>query len=272
MHKSTKLAPKTRKIIYVEWCKSHGSFRSLARRYHVDKNIIKKVVTYGRLGDFSIHDSTNKRYRTLEYGLRRLSKTEALIEKRQKRHVKRQTWIDKEVPGELIHVDTKRLRSAFGEPKGLARSSREALYVGIDDASRFLVADILPEKTGDASAIFLETCTMRMPFLISCHYSDNGSEFKGSVTHPLSVSCNLYGIKQRFTKPRHPWTNGKAERVIRTLLEEWLIETRGLNKTERRLSLYRYVEYYNHERPHRSLKGLTPFQKLMSLLESGDNA
>lgn len=269
MHKSTKLTPKTRSIVYREWCKSKGSFRSLGLRYHVDKNVIKKVIIMGRLGDFSIHDSTNRRYRTIEYGLRRLSRTEERLKKRDAR--RHGIWTDKDAPGELVHLDTKKLPYLKGEKKERA-FARQILFVAIDDATRFLFADILPDKTGDSAALFFETCSLRFPFPVQCHYSDNGSEFKGNETHPVATLCSLLGVKQKFTQPRHPWTNGKAERVIRTLMEEWLTFEESTTHEERRRSLYRYVDRYNHQRPHRSLEGKTPVEVLTKLLESGDNA
>lgn len=272
MHKGTKLAPKTRTIIYQDWCRNRGSFRSLGRRFHVDKNIIKIVVVRGRLGDFSVHDSGNKRYRSIEYGLRRLARTEERVRKRLARRQRRGIWVDRGVPGELVHADTKRLPYATDQKKGLGISARETLFVLVDDASRWLYADILPDKTGECAALVLETAALRLPFLIGCHYSDNGGEYKGGLTHPVQTLCLQLGIVRKFTKVRHPWTNGKAERVIRTLLEEWLIYTRSMTKDERRRSLYQYIDRYNHDRTHRSLHGLTPAQKLISCLEGGDNA
>src|SRR3989344_1186190 len=270
MHKSTKLTPKMRGEIYREWCRSRPSFRSLGLKYHVDKNVVRKVVSLGRLGDFSVHDSANRRYRTIEYGLRRLARTEARIAARQAR--RHGFWKDRTEPGELVHFDTKRLPYAEGEKRGFGLTAREALFVAVDDASRWLTADVLPDKTGDSAALFLETCVRRQPFLMGTHYSDNAPEFKGNPTHPLLAMCAQLGIDRRYTLPRHPWTNGKAERVIRTLMEEWMSGTRHMTREERRKSLYEYVDHYNHERAHRSLKGKTPEESVHSLLESGDNA
>jgi len=272
MHKSTKLTTKTRRIIYGIWCRGGQSFRGLARRYQVDKNIIRKVVSMGRLGDFTVHDSANRRYRTIEYGLRRLARTEERVAVRLAKAAARGYWTDREVPGELVHGDTKRLPYAHKDVRGGGLLTREVLYVAVDDATRWLFADILPDKSGESSAAFFESCVSRVPFLIGCHYSDNGSEYRGIPTHPLVSLCAQLGIAQKFTKVRHPWTNGKAERVIRTLCEEWLTYTRGLDRYERRRSLFEYVDRYNHLRPHRSLGGLTPAAKLEALLKSGDNA
>lgn len=259
-------------LIYQDWCCNKWSFRKLGIHYHVDKNIIRKVITAGRLGDFSVHDSTNKRYRSIEYGLRRLSRTEEYLKARAEKAAKRGYWTDRVVPGELVHSDTKRLPYLVGEKRGQGICARETLFLAVDDATRFMIADIFPEKTGDCGAIFYENCAMRFPFQVECFYSDNGGEYKGGVTHPVNTLLKRLGIKQKFTRPYHPWTNGKAERLVRTLMEEWLYTTRNMTREERRLSLYQYVDYYNHHRSHRSLQGLTPIQKLISCLQSGDNA
>ncbi len=274
MHKSTKLTSSLRHTIYIEWCaKTRPSYRTLATRWHVDKNIIRKVVTLGRLGDFTVHDSTNRRYRTIEYGLRRLARTEERIATTQAKRVMRGTWIDRKEPGELIHLDTKALPRLPKDGRiPTAILPKEYLYVSIDDATRHLFADILPDRTGDSASIFLDVTTRRVPYMVRCAFSDNGSEFKGNPTHPFVSLCASLGIVQKFTKPRHPWTNGKAERVIRTIMEEWYAHSSFGSYEERRASLQRYVDHYNHERKHMALKDTTPIEKLASCLVGGDNA
>lgn len=273
MHKSTKLTSSVRRVIYEEWCRTGRSYRFLGRKWHVDKNVIRTVVTRGRMGDFTAHDSTNLRYRTVEYGLRRLSRTEDRVGRILERRIRRGIWTDRDEPGELVHFDSKalpRLRKDARIPTSI--KPKEHLFVAIDDCTRWLYADILPERTGDAGAMFLELCAMRLPFPLQCHFSDNGSEFKGNMTHPVVSLCAQLGIRQKFTRPRHPWTNGKAERVIRTLLEEWLVNRQWQSYEERRKALYRYVDWYNHRRPHMALGGKTPAEKLLLCLGGGDNA
>jgi len=268
MHKYTKLTPSVRQELYQRWCQGRGSIRSLASSYHVDKQVVSRVLLRGRLGDFSVHDSTNHRYRTLEYGLKRLSRTEAMLRKRLKRQIIR---YERRTPGELLHGDNKRLMPIPGLPAKLRR--REVLFVAIDDASRFLVADILPDKTSWSAATFLENTLLRLPFKVGCHYSDNGGEYKGGQDHVFTACCNRLGLEQRFTKPYHPWTNGKAERVIRTIIHEWFLKQTFASYEERRASLYGFVDYYNHQRMHMSLDNQTPFQRLTTLLsDNGDNA
>jgi len=82
-----------------------------------------------------------------------------------------------------------------------------------------------------------------------------------------------HNITQHFTKPRTPQTNGKAERVIRTLMEEWHRMNCFSSKDDRRMSLYAFVDWYNHERKHGSITS-TPIARLERFIqvESGDNA
>lgn len=266
MHKHTKLTPVVRKQIYQQWCQTGASFRSLGREYHVDKNVIRTIMERGRLNDFSVHDSTNHKYRTIEYGLKRLSQTEQAVARRL---ANRKLRYERSIPGELVHGDTKRLPYIDGETKTIRR---EVLFVAIDDCTRYLAADILPDKTQWSAAVFLKVTVPRLPFAVECHYSDNGREYRGTDEHAFMQACDDLGIEQAFTKVKHPWTNGKAERVIRTLMEQWFRKNRFTSREERRRSLYRFVDWYNHHRPHRGINGLTPIQKLAFVQLGGENA
>jgi transposase InsO family protein len=276
MHKNTKLTPTLRREIYALWIAGGASLRGIAGRYHVDKNIIGTVLTRGKLGDFTVHDSANHRYRRIEYGLKRLAAAERLAALRVKKRERRENRYERNMPGEMVHGDTKRLPSILRRDRfRQAVSGSEILYIWIDDYSRWLMADLLPDRTMWSSAVFLETMSVRAPFPVQCHYSDNGGEFRGNKTHAFVSGCVRLGIQQKFTKPNHPWTNGKAERVIRTLMEEWYRPNKGKFQSaeERRNSLYEYVDRYNHARHHQSLGGLTPAQKLAQYYsENGDNA
>lgn len=269
MHKNTKLTPVVRREVYDLWTTGEWSQRRLADEYHVDKRMIRTVLTRGRLGDFSVHDSTNHRYRTLEYGLKKLLKTQQRLQKKAERQaIKR---YEKSYPGEMVHADTKLLPRLTGETK---HTSRERLYVAIDDYSRTVVADILPNKSQESSAVFGAVALKRLPFDIHDWYTDRGTEWKGTVEHEFVQLLKDNGISQHFTKPRTPQTNGKAERVIRTLMEEWHRKHRFSSRLERRQKLYQYVDHFNHERRHGSIQ-TTPMERLAEYarrLESGDNA
>lgn len=189
-----------------------------------------------------------------------------LIEKR----AHRLRRYEKSVPGEMIHADTKRLPLLAGESP---RLNREYLFIAIDDYSRYLFADIFPDKTSYSAAIFLEEARRFFPFHIQTLYSDNGSEYRGTQEHPVHLLCTKHHIDQSFTKVKHPWTNGKAERVIKTLMTEWHSRTRSnhLSRSHRRRHLYAFVDWYNQARIHQSLN-TTPLERLVVYSKSVNNA
>lgn len=69
-------------------------------------------------------------------------------------------------------------------------------------------------------------------------------------------------INQKFTKPACPQTNGKAERVIRTLMEMWHNREEFMSSDDRKKKLKRFLNYYNTVKPHKGINGLTPYEVL----------
>ena len=262
MHKNTKLFPDQRREIFHRWGQG-DRISDLARHFRVSRPTIYETVHKGRLQIFSNYTSTNQRYRTLEYGLQHLSKTERALAKILAKREHRHKRYEKQNPGELVHFDTKQLPRIVGE--GLYQP-REHLHVAIDDYSRYLVADIFPDKTSYSAAIHLEEVRTAMPFVIEKVYSDNGSSYRGRADHPFVALCLRHGIAQGFTRPHRPQTNGKAERVIQTLMREWFYGTHFISREQRRRHLYAYVRWYNTVRAHQSLGGLSPVQRLETYL------
>lgn len=164
----------------------------------------------------------------------------------------------KKRPGEMVHFDTKRLPFVRGF------NTKEYLFVGIDDFSRELRADIHPDKSQDSSSRFLEDCNGSFEYRIEIAYSDNGKEYKGTEEHKFVKFCANNDIKRRYTKVARPQTNGKAERVIRTLLQMWHRKNVFISSEQRKQSLQEFVDWYNKEKPHASLDGHTP----QSILEN----
>ena len=173
----------------------------MAEAYHVSLPTIYKILQRDRQRDFSIQRSTNKRLCCLRYGIKRLSKIEVEIETRATRY-------KRDYPGQMLHVDTKRLPLLKGEST-LGR--REYPVVGIDDFSRELYAAILPDKTQESAGIFLEQVLEECPYTIEQFYSDSGKEYRGDPEHHAFMTlCGEPRIEQRVTKVRTPGTNGKA--------------------------------------------------------------
>ncbi len=147
----------------------------------------------------------------------------------------------------MVNFDTKRLPLLKGETKTLPR---DYLFVGIDDFSRELYAAILPDKTQNSAATFLVQIIEECPYTIECAYSDNGTEYKGTLDHAFVTLCKTNSIGQKFTRARRPQTNGKAERVIKTILKMWHQQTIFTSRKDRKLSLARFVNFYNTVKPY----------------------
>ncbi len=257
IHKRTRLALLDRQEIWRLYQTRLWKVSHLAERFHVSQPTIYDVLKRARLQEFTPRDSTNQRFKTLQYGIKRLAKIEQTIQERLKRAARR---YNKPYPGELIHFDTKRLPFLKGQS---ARDLREYLFVAIDDFSRELYADIFPDKSQYSAAGFLiGTVIAQCPYQIDCAYSDNGTEFKGNHGHAFGKACRQHGIGQKFTRVNRPQTNGKAERVIRTLMDMWHSQIPFKDCADRRIQLFRFINFYNTVKPHKSLNNATPYEIL----------
>ncbi|TLN09864.1 IS481 family transposase [bacterium] len=258
IHKCTRLTPFQRQEIYKSYYDDRKTVSALAEEYHVSRPTIYKILRRGRSKDFTIHRSTNKRFRCLPYGIKRLAKVEDKLEARRKAEAKR---YNKDYPGQMLHGDTKRLPLLEGQT---TLERREYLFVAIDDFSRELYAAILPDKTQVSAKAFLEQVLDECPYTIEQYYTDNGKEYKGDPrNHAFMKLCAEHHIEQRFTLVRNPKTNGKAERVIKTLIELWHDKTRFNSSAHRKSELKRFLNFYNGVRPHKGIGGLTPEEKLI---------
>lgn len=253
MHKRTRLTPLDRKEIWQLYQTRKFKQQELADKFRVSRQTISKIIFLCRKNVFAPRSSKNHRYSTLLYGIKRLAKVERSIELRLKREARR---YNKSYPGEMIHVDTKRLPVIQGE------RAREYLFVAIDDFSRELYADILGDKSQYSSTAFLHRIVDECPYTIEVIYSDNGTEYKGTTNHEFVKACNSYKINQKYTRVARPQTNGKAERVIRTLMDMWHHKTKFTSYEHRRTELRRFLNYYNTVKPHKGIDNMTPFEKL----------
>ena len=169
-------------------------------------------------------------------------------------------------PGDLIHFDIKRLarirkpgHRVTGDRRKEARGvGYEYLHIAIDDHSRISFAAILPDQSHrSAIRFFLMARAHFNRFGITFRrvYSDNGSCYRHWLYRKL---MNKLHLKQRFTRPYSPRTNGKAERFIQTALREWAYARSYRNSAEREEQLEYWLHDYNFHRPHASLKLQTP--------------
>ena len=170
MHKNTRLTPHHRQAIWTAYTQEKESVTSLARRYQVSRVTIYRALKAARGRLLKPQTSTNNRFKQAKYGMKRLAKVECSIQEKLKKQAKH----NKSYPGELVHLDTKRLPLLKGQK---AADKRDYPFVAIDDFSRELYAAILPDKTADSAAKFLTE------YLIEYVYSANGTEYKGSANH-----------------------------------------------------------------------------------------
>lgn len=257
IHKNTRLTPHHRREIWRLHHEEKIRVVDLATKFMVSRPTIYNVLKNARLQLFIPKMSTNIRYKSIKYELKRLARVEKKIEDKLKREAKR---YNKRYPGEMLHVDTKRLPLLKSELKS---KTREYLFIGIDDYSRELYAGIYNDKSQFSAAEFLQTNVLNeCPYTIECIYSDNGREYQGTKEHQFVKLCLKNRINQKFTKPAHPQTNGKAERVIRTLMEMWHNKTDFKDSLDRKIELNRFINYYNTVKPHKGIDGKTPYEVL----------
>ena len=176
-----------------------------------------------------------------------------------------------ETPGSLIHLDTKRLGRIVGGPGHRATGDRtgrrrgvgwEVLHVAVDDATRLVYAEILPDEKGPTAARFAIRALRWFRgrgVAVRRVLTDNGSAYRSRV---FRSALRRLGIRHSRTRAYRPQTNGKVERWIRTVLSECLYLEVFASSAERRLALERYIGYYNGVRPHLGIGGRTPLARL----------
>ena len=180
---------------------------------------------------------------------------------------------ERDTPGELLHLDTKRLgrfdgpghRVTRGHSFGSKRQGFEFLYVATDDASRLAYAEILPDEYGQtASGFFIRAVRWfaRLDVRVERVMTDNGSPFISTAFKSL---CAASGIRHIRTRPYTPRTNGKVERLIQTLLREWAYRYAYPTSQHRARALPSFLRWYNRRRPHGSLKGRPPNSRVSHL-------
>lgn len=172
-------------------------------------------------------------------------------------------------PGDLIHIDTKKLgrirrqgKRIPGSPYGSIGAGWETLFVAIDDHSRASFTDLYPDECRPSATQFLENSVAYYKGLGVCVrqlLTDNGSTFRSKA---FAAACERLGIKHRFTRAYRPQTNGKAERFIQSALREWAYAFTYNNSTERAEMLDQWIHHYNWHRPHQGIGGLAPMSRL----------
>lgn len=179
-------------------------------------------------------------------------------------------------PGELIHIDIKKLgrfervghritgdraerSGANGRSKG---AGWEFVHVCIDDASRIAFSQILPDERKESAVAFLQAAIAYYASLgvtVSRVMTDNGSCYRSQAFRDACKTLNLGHIR---TRPYTPRTNGKAERFIQTSLREWAYARAYPTSDHRKDALEPWLHNYNWHRPHGSLQSMPPISRL----------
>ena len=172
--------------------------------------------------------------------------------------------------GALLHVDTKKLGRFWQVGKrilqdGVNRSPRagwQHLHVAIDDYSRLAYCELLPSERKEDCAAFLERAVAwyaEQEIPVERVLSDNARSYH---SHLWRETCELLSIERRYTRHYSPWTNGKAEALIKTLLREWAYRFTYPTSNHRSRALPGYLRWYNRRRPHGSLGGRPPISRV----------
>lgn len=179
-------------------------------------------------------------------------------------------------PGELVHVDIKRLGRFWTIGKaiyqdGLHRSRRagwQYLHLAIDDHSRLAYCELLPSESPADCVAFLRRAVAwyaEHGITIERVLSDNGNGYRSFAWRD---SCAELNIQRRYTRPRRPQTNGKAEALVKTLLREWAYRFAYPSSTHRARALPGYLRWYNRHRPHGSLGARPPISRVSQVCRS----
>jgi transposase InsO family protein len=186
-------------------------------------------------------------------------------------------------PGELIHVDVKKLgrigvkgaghrvtgnrKSQFkrGGNHGRGVTGWEFVHVCVDDATRLAYVEVLVDEKGATAAGFLRRAVAwfkEMGIGVERVLSDNGSCYRSAIH---AEACAELGMRHLFTRPYRPRTNGKAERFIQTLTNRWAYGAIYGSSAERTAALPGWLDHYNFRRRHGSLGHRPPAARLAEL-------
>jgi transposase InsO family protein len=181
----------------------------------------------------------------------------------------------REHPGELVHLDVKKLgripdgggHRAHGRADG-ARGrgiGYDYIHSAVDDCSRVAFSQVLPDESAPTAALFLIEAASFFAdhgVVIERVLTDNAKAYAQSIL--FADTAASLGITLKRTRRYRPQTNGKVERFHKTLLDEWAYARPYRSNAERRRAFTRWLRSYNHRRPHTSLNGLTPMAVLVN--------
>ncbi len=180
---------------------------------------------------------------------------------------------EKKRPGELLHLDTKKLGRIQGIGHRITGNRRgrghglgwEFLHVCIDDATRVAYAEVLPDEKGVTATAFVQRAIAwfeEHDVHIERVMTDNGSCYLSKLFRRTLAEL---GVRHVRTRPYRPQTNGKAERFIRTAKNEWAYARAYRTSAIRTRLLTGFLNRYNRRRPHRGIGNISPLSRLEAL-------
>lgn len=180
---------------------------------------------------------------------------------------------ERAAPGELLHIDTKKL----GRIKGIGHRITgdrtlnrnqgigwDAVHLAIDDHSRVSFAAIKSDETSASCTQFLREAVAsyaRLGVRIERVMTDNGAGYKKI----FDAVCEELGIRHIRTRPYTPKTNGKAERFVQTSLREWAYARPYESSAQREAALQPFIHHYNWHRPHSALSHQPPMSRIPAM-------
>jgi transposase InsO family protein len=193
---------------------------------------------------------------------------------------------EKQRPGELIHIDVKKLGRISSKGAGHRvtgkrntevrrrkggplRTGWECVHVCVDDATRLAYVEVLGDEKARTAIGFMRRAIAFYEahgITVKRVMTDNGPAYL-SAAH--AIACRALGLRHIRTRPYRPQTNGKAERFIRTMLREWAYAAVYGSSPERAAALSGWLERYNFRRRHGALGHRPPIARLREL--NGNN-
>jgi len=195
---------------------------------------------------------------------------------------------ERDRPGELVHVDIKRLgvippgggwwahgrgnaarrhslNQRIAKTRGAGRAGYGYVHAAVDDHSRLAYAETHDDETAATAVAFLRRAVAfyaAAGITVERVLTDNGPCYTGRDWAAASAEL---GITHKRTRRYRPQTNGKVERFNRTLLAEWAYAKPYRSESARRAALPRWIHIYNHHRPHTALGGHPPVSRVPNL-------
>jgi transposase InsO family protein len=181
-----------------------------------------------------------------------------LPQNQRKRSISTVHRYEKQVPGHHVQIDVKFLFFKDDAGKRIKRFQ----YTAIDDATRIRALKIYDRHNQQNAIDFVDYVVEKFPFRIHTVQTDNGHEFQSKFHWHL----NDIGINHRYIKPRTPKHNGKVERSHKTDKMEFYQLLTYKDDADLNAKLTEWETFYNCARPHSSMNGKNPYERLREKL------